>query len=160
MSWDNKNCWRQMVTFPARVLHHALVLRMRVFLKGLRLSLIIGQARGRKQDGNTATALGWDGPKDFCPIAPAQAPASPPTGTTSLALPGLNTVLLVGDLRPVTLASVDYTLLIGNWGKSQHIYKINEILKLYEMLDLFSYSRRTMKITKTTSRHPSHVLKR
>lgn len=67
-SWDSKNCWYQMVTLPARVLHHDLVLGMRVLLKGPRLSLIIGQARGRKGwDGKTSTAFSWDSPKVFPP---------------------------------------------------------------------------------------------
>lgn len=69
----------QMVMFPVRVPRHDLVLRMMVFLKGLRLSLIIGQAGGRKgRDGNTATALGWGSPKDFCPHC-ATAGSSQPT---------------------------------------------------------------------------------
>lgn len=50
-------------------------------------------------------------PKTSASIAPAQASASPPTETTSLALLGLNTVLLIQDLRTFTLSSVDYTLL-------------------------------------------------
>lgn len=53
---------------PCKSSAPALVLGTRALLRGLRLSLIIGQARGRKGwDGKTSTAPSWGNPKDFHP---------------------------------------------------------------------------------------------
>lgn len=80
-SWDDKNCWHQMVMFPKRVPHHDPALRTRGVLQGPN-----SHASKRREEMGTQLWLSAGvAPKTSVPVAPAQAPASPPTETTSLA---------------------------------------------------------------------------
>lgn len=94
-------------------------------------ALTVMQARGGKRwDGNTAMALSWGSPKDFCSCCTSSGSSQP---THRNHQPGWSrcrkTWGLLRWFQWITSSNAEKKV---NWGSPQDVYRINEELKVHD----------------------------